>query len=319
VRSILAAGCLLVAHLAATAHAQQVPDPLRVVVPLSAGSTLDARARVLADALGRQLGQRVIVENRPGAGGTIGARFVAQARPDGGTLLFNNNSHTISPALYDSPGYDPLADFVPVVRAYGTGMVLVVHPRLGVNSLGDLVALARDPARKPPYASSGNGSLPHFAMELFKRSAGISLVHVPYRGDAQALTDLLGGQSPVMLSGYVAALPHVKAGRLRALAVTSARRTDVFPGVPTIAESGYPDYAIDAWGAFFLPARTPQPVVDRLRSALAAAIASPAVREHYAATGAVALDETPAQLAALLRDESLRFGRLVRELGLKAE
>jgi tripartite-type tricarboxylate transporter receptor subunit TctC len=198
-------------------------------------------------------------------------------------------------------------------------MVLVVHPRLGVNSLGDLVALARDPARKPPYASSGNGSLPHFAMELFKRSAGISLVHVPYRGDAQALTDLLGGQSPVMLSGYVAALPHVKAGRLRALAVTSARRTDVFPGVPTIAESGYPDYAIDAWGAFFLPARTPQPVVDRLRSALAAAIASPAVREHYAATGAVALDETPAQLAALLRDESLRFGRLVRELGLKAE
>jgi tripartite-type tricarboxylate transporter receptor subunit TctC len=316
---VILAICCAFAMVAGSAHGQPLPDPLRVVVPLTAGSTLDARARVIADALGRQLKQRVIVENRPGAGGTIGARFVAQARPDGGTLLFNNNSQTISPALYGNAGYDPVADFVPVIRAYETGMVLVAHPRLQVDTVQELVALGRDPARKPPYASSGNGSLPHFAMELFKRSAGISLVHVPYRGDAQALTDLLGGQSPIMMSGYVAALPHVKAGKLRALAVTSRRRTAIFPDVPTIAESGYPGYAIDAWGAFFLPAHTPQPLVDRLRRALVAALASPAVQQHYAATGAVALDETQAQFAALLRDESQRFGRLVRELDLKAE
>jgi tripartite-type tricarboxylate transporter receptor subunit TctC len=303
----------------AVARAQDLPEQIRIVVPLSAGSTLDARARVIAEALGRQLKRRILVENRPGAGGTIGSAAVARARPDGATLLFNNNSHVISPWLYANPGYDPLADFAPVHRPYDTGLVLVAHPKLGVSSVAELVTLARDARRRPTYASSGIGGVPHFGMELFNRSAGVSLVHVPYRGDAQAQTDLLGGQSPVMMSGYVAALPHVKAGRLRALAVTSPRRTPIFPNVPTLAEAGYPDYALDAWGGFFAPARTAPAVVDKLHRAFAAAVASAMVQEHFAATGAETVNDTPAAFAAFLRKESQRYGSLVRELRLKAE
>ena len=307
------------ARAAGPLHAQALPGQIRVVVPLTAGSSLDGRARVIAEALGRQLGRRVIVENRPGAGGSIGTRFVAQARPDGGTLLFTNNSHVISARLYANAGYDPVADFVPLTRAYEAGLVLVAHPALGVASVKELVALARDPQRRPTYASSGNGSLPHFAMELFTRRAGVTLIHVAYRGDAQALTDLLGGQSPLMMSGYVAALPHVKAGKLRALAVTSGRRSPIFPDVPTVAESGYPDYTLDAWTGFFVPARTPPAVVERLNREIVAALAMPMVQESFAATGAVTVTDTPAGFSAFVRQQAERYARLVRELALKAE
>jgi tripartite-type tricarboxylate transporter receptor subunit TctC len=311
--------CALVWLVLPVARAQDLPDQIRIVIPLAAGSSLDARARVIAEALGRRLSQRVIVENRPGAGGTIATVAVARAKPDGATLLFNNNSHVISPYLYANAGYDPVRDFVAVARGYDSGLVLVAHPSLNVASVKDLVALAKRSPGKLSYGSSGVGSLPHFAMELFARSAGISLIHVPYRGDAQALTDLLGGQAPMMMAGYVAALPHVKAGKVRALAVSTTKRTPIFPDVPTLVEAGIADYSLTTWTGFFAPAKTPPALVERLNREIAAAIAMPIVQENYAATGAEAVQQTPAAFAAYVKEEAARYAKLVKELGLKAE
>jgi tripartite-type tricarboxylate transporter receptor subunit TctC len=311
-------GCILLLS-AALLRADELPEQIRVVVPYTAGSSLDARARVIADAVGQRLERRITVENRPGAGGTIGAQQVAKSKPDGSTLLFHNNSHVVSPQIYDKPGYDPIRDFVPVTLAYASGMVLVAHPGLGANSVKDLVALARREAAPLSYASSGTGGLPHLAMELFKGTAGIDLLHVPYRGDGQALADLLAGRVSLMMSGYPVVQPHVRAGTLYALAVTSSGRAEIFPGVPTVAEAGYPGYALDVWVGFFAPANTPRAVVDRLNREIAAALTTPVVQKHLAATGARAAVNTPAEFAALVRQEGERYGSLVRELGLKAE
>lgn len=308
---VLAAACL---------HAAELPQQtIRVVVPVTAGSTLDARARVIVDAIGQRLDRRLIVENRPGAGGTIGTLLVARSKPDGSTLLFTNNSHVISPHVYQKPGYDPIKDFAPVAQAYVSGMVLVVHPSLRVTSVGGLVALSRGQSAPLSYASSGSGGLPHLAAELFKYTAGIELLHVPYRGDGQALTDVLAGRVPLMMSGYVVAAPHIKAGTLRALGVTSRQRAEVLAEVPTIAESGYPSYVVDAWTGFFAPASTPGDLVDRLNREIAAALATPAVQKHLADTGAQSAAGSPTQFAAFVRQEWARYGKLVRELGLKAE
>jgi tripartite-type tricarboxylate transporter receptor subunit TctC len=312
------AACVFV--LAATwLRAEGLPNEIRVVVPVTAGSSLDARARVIAEALGQRLKQRVIVDNRAGAGGTIGALAVARSKPDGSTLLFTNNSHVISPHIYPSAGYDPVKDFAPVTQAYVSGMVLVAHPSLQVASLKELVALARGPLPPPSYASSGNGSLPHLATELFKQIAGIELLHVPYRGDGQALADVLAGRVPVMMSGYVVAFPHIKAGKLRALAVTSRQRAGILPEVPTIVEAGYPAYALDTWTGFFVPAGTPAELVDKLNLEIAGALATPAVQGQLAATGAEAAVTSPAQFAAFVRQEWESYGKLVRKLHLTVD
>jgi tripartite-type tricarboxylate transporter receptor subunit TctC len=313
-----AAGLLLLA--AAWCRGQDLPEQtIRVVVPLTAGSSLDARARVIANAIGQRIKRRVIVENRPGAGGTIGTQYVARSKPDGATLLFANNSHVVSPHVYRNPGYDPIKDLAPVARGYVSGMVLVAHPGLGVASVKELVALAKGNAAPPTYASSGSGGLPHLAMAMFTRAAGIDLLHVPYRGDVQGLTDVLAGRVSMMISGYPVALPHVKAGTLRALAVTSTQRTPIFPGVPTMAEAGYPDAVLDAWTGFFAPAGTPGKVIERLNREIAAALTQPTLQAHFAATGAEASAGSPEEFAVLVRREWERYGRLVRDLGLKAE
>jgi len=259
--------------LAATwLRAEGLPGEIHILIPVTAGSSLDARARVIAEAIGQRLKQRVIVENRPGAGGIIAALAVARSKPDGSTLLFTNNSHVISPHIYPNPGYDPIRDFAPVAQAYVSGMVLVAHPSLQVASLKELVALARGEAKAPSYASSGTGGLPHLATELFKQVASIELLHVPYRGDGQALTDVLAGRVPVMMSGYVVALPHIRAGKLRALAVTSRSRAGILPEVPIIVESGYPAYELDTWTGFFAPAGTSPALIDNLNREIAAAL-----------------------------------------------
>jgi tripartite-type tricarboxylate transporter receptor subunit TctC len=306
--------------LAATwLRAEGLPTEIRILVPVTAGSSLDARARVIAEAIGQRLKQRVIVENRPGAGGIIAALAVARSKPDGSTLLFTNNSHVISPHIYPNPGYDPIRDFAPVAQAYVSGMVLVAHPNLQVASLKELVALARGESKAPSYASSGTGGLPHLATELFKQVAGIELLHVPYRGDGQALTDVLAGRVPVMMSGYVVALPHIRAGKLRALAVTSRSRAGILPEVPTIVESGYPAYELDTWTGFFAPAGTSPALIDNLNREIAAALASPAVQAHLAATGAEAAVTSPAEFAAFVRREWETYGKLVRKLRLTPE
>jgi tripartite-type tricarboxylate transporter receptor subunit TctC len=306
--------------LAATwLRAENLPNEIRILVPVTAGSSLDARARVIAEAIGQRLKQRVIVENRPGAGGTIGALAVARSKPDGSTLLFANNSHVVSPHIYANAGYHPIKDFAPVAQAYVSGMVLVAHPDLQVASIKELVTLARGESRPPGYASSGTGGLPHLATELFKQVAGIELLHVPYRGDGQALTDVLAGRVPLMMSGYVVVIPHIKAGRLRALAVTSRSRAGILPEVPTIAESGYPAYVLDTWTGFFAPAGTSAELIDKLSREIAAALATPAVQVHLVATGAEAAVTSPAEFAAFVRQEWATYGKLVRKLRLTAE
>ena len=312
------AACLLL--LAATwLQAEGLPSEIRILVPVTAGSTLDARARVIADAIGQRLKQRVIVENRPGAGGIIGALAVARSKPDGSTLLFTNNSHVISPHIYPNAGYDPIRDFAPVAQAYVSGMVLVAHPSLQVASVSELVALARNESKALSYASSGTGGLPHLAAELFKQVAGIELLHVPYRGDGQALNDVLAGRVPVMMSGYIVVLPHVRAGKLRALAVTSYQRTGILAEVPTIVESGYPAYKLDTWTGFFAPAGASAGLIDKLNREIAAALATPAVQAQFAATGAEAAVTSPAEFAAFVRQEWEIYGRLVRKLRLAPE
>jgi tripartite-type tricarboxylate transporter receptor subunit TctC len=300
-------------------RAEDLPNEIHVLVAISAGSSLDARARVIADALGQRLKRRIIVDNRPGAGGSIGTLAAAKAKPDGSTLLFTNNSHAISAHVYPDAGYDPIKDFAPVTQAYVSGMVLVAHPSLPVTSLKELAALARNHSQELSYASSGTGGLPHLGMELFKQAAGIEVLHIPYRGDSQALPDVLAGRVPLLMSGYVAALPHIKAGKLRALGVTSSRRAGIFPDVPTIAEAGYPGYSLDAWGGFFAPAGTPAATVDRLNREIAAALATPALQKQLSATGAEAIVTSPAEFAAFVGRENEIYGKLVRKLQLKPE
>jgi tripartite-type tricarboxylate transporter receptor subunit TctC len=312
------AACALV-FAATWLQAENLPNEIHILVPVTAGSSLDARARVIADAIGQRLKQRVIVENRPGAGGTIGALAVARSKPNGSTLLFTNNSHVVSPHIYANAGYDPVKDFAPVAQAYVSGMVLVAHPDLQVASIRELVTLARGQSQPPSYASSGTGGMPHLATELFKQVAGIELLHVPYRGDGQALADVLAGRVPLMMSGYVVALPHIRAGRLRALAVTSRNRAGILPEVPTIVESGYPAYVLDTWAGFFAPAGTSAAMIDKLAREIATALATPAVQEHLSATGAEAAVTSPAEFAAFVRREWETYGKLVRMLRLTAD
>jgi len=305
--------------LATQTFAQELPEQIRVVVPVAAGSSLDARARLVVDALGKRLQRRIIVDNRPGAGGTLGALAVARSKPDAATLLFVNNSHVISPHIYRDTGYDPIKDFVAVASVYESGMVLVAHPDLRVTSVKELVAYARSQREPLNYASSGTGGLPHLAMEMFMRSAGIALTHVAYKGDGQAMSDVLPGRVPLLVSGYPAALPHIKAGTLRALAVTSSARTAILPEVPTLTESGLPAATLGAWTGFFAPARTPQALVDKLNREISAVLTSASMQETLAITGAQAWTSSPAGFATFVAAESQRYGKLVRELGLKGE
>jgi tripartite-type tricarboxylate transporter receptor subunit TctC len=310
--------CLLMLA-AAPLRAQSLPGEIRIIVPVTAGSSLDARARVIADALGVRLKQRVLVENRPGAGGTLAALAVARSRANGSMLLFSNNSLLISPHIYPNTGYEPVRDFAPVAQAYVSGMVLVAHSDLGVGTVRELAALARGSAQPPSYASSGTGGLPHLGMEVLKQVAGIEMLHIPYRGDAQALADVLAARVPLMMSGYVVAQPHIKAGKLRALAVTSQQRAAIFPEVPTIAESGYPAFELDTWAGFFAPAGTPPDVVDKLNREIAAAINTPPVQAHFVATGAEAVFTSSAVFGAYVRQEWETYGRLIGRLKLTPE
>jgi tripartite-type tricarboxylate transporter receptor subunit TctC len=296
-----------------------LPEEIHVIVPLTAGSSLDARARVIAEAIGQRLKRRVIVENRSGAGGTLGTLAVAKSKPDGSMLLFTNNSFVVSPHVYPNLGYDPVKDFAPVGQAYVAGLVLVAHPSLQVSSVKELVAKARASREPITYASSGTGGIPHLAMEMFKDAAGIELLHIPYRGDAQALTDLLSGRVPLMMSGYAAALPHIKAGKLSVIAVAGRQRAEIFPEVPTVSESGYPNYALEIWTGFFAPAGTPLEIVSSLNTEIAAALAAPAVQAQLAVTGARAAVTSPAKFAAMVKEDLESYGKLVRKLKLTVE
>jgi tripartite-type tricarboxylate transporter receptor subunit TctC len=289
--------------------------PIRMVVPLSPGGFADVPGRILAARLSSLLGYNVFVENRPGAGGTIGADFVAKSAPDGYTLLFTGTPHVISAWIYKKLPYDPLKDFEPVALVASGPYVLVVNPQLPVHSVRELIAAAKAQPGKIDYASSGNGSAQHLVSALFASMAGIELNHVPYKGSGPAMQDLLGGQVKVSFAGIPNVLPHVKAGRLRALAVSTPRRSPDLPDVPTAAEAGVPGYQATLWLNLAAPAGTPAEIVQRIYTETAKALQDAELQQNFRAAGVEASPMNPQELAGFMRGEFEKWGRVVRDTG----
>jgi tripartite-type tricarboxylate transporter receptor subunit TctC len=310
---------LVLALLATFASiASAFPDrPIRIIVPLAAGGTGDTLARLLGDELGRQLGGTVVIENRPGSGGVIGTDAVAASIPDGHTLLHTSQSHVLNAALRDKLPYDPLRDFAAIARTADTWQVLLANPGVPATNVKELIALAKKQSLN--YGSAGNGSATHMNMELFKSLAHIDLVHVPYKGSTQARTDLLSGQVQLTVDGLLPNLPHVRTGKLKALAVTNSRRAPAAPEIPTMAEAGVPGYQSDTWYALLAPAATPGPALLRLRSATEAALQSAALREKFIQQGAEPGGGGPAALDELMRADLARWRKVVADAKLQVD
>lgn len=303
------------------AHGQPYPSkPIRFIVPYPPGGTAGIQARVIADKLTEAWGQPVVLDHRPGAGGNIGAELAAKAPPDGHTIVIGTAStHAINLSVYRKLPYDPVRDFEPVTLLSATPQVVVVHPSVPARSVRELVTLAKARPGQIVFASNGNGSTQHMAGEMLKVMAGVDLIHVPYKGSAQAFTDLLAGQIALMFNNLHQTMPHARVGRLRTLAVTSARRSELAPELPTMGEAGLPGYEIGSWFAIFVPAGTPRAIVDRLHNAIAGALASADVKQRLAAQGGELLGGGPDALAALLKAEIPRYAKLVRESGARAD
>jgi tripartite-type tricarboxylate transporter receptor subunit TctC len=306
---------------AAPAWAQDYPrKPLRLIVPFSPGGGNDIVARAVAQSLGANLGQPVLVDNRSGAGGVVGAELAARSLPDGYTLFLGGvGSHAVNPHLHAKLPYDPVRDFAPVTLIASAPSVLVVHPSVPAGSIAEFTALCRANPGKLNYASNGNGSSAQLAAVLYESMAGVTMVHVPYKGLAPALVDLLSGEVQLMFSSVVAIGPHISAGRLRALAVTGRRRTPLLPAVPTLAESGLPGYEAGSWYGILVPAGTPPQIVARLHDGIVRALAQPEVRERLAAEGAEIIGSTPEEFAAHIGAELARMGKLIRDARIRME
>jgi tripartite-type tricarboxylate transporter receptor subunit TctC len=306
----------VLAVAAASAIAQSYPSrPVRMVVPLSPGGFADVPARVIAPRLSEALGQTVFVENKPGAGATIGTDFVAKAKPDGYTVLFTGTPHVISPALYKNLPYDPLKDFAPVMLVASGPYVLVVNPQLPVRSVQELVAAAKAQPGRIDYASSGNGSAQHLVSAMFASMAGIELTHVPYKGSGPAMQDLLSGQVKVSFAGIPNVMPSLRSGKLRALAVSTPKRSPDLPDVPTVAEAGVPGYDATLWLALLAPAGTPGDVVQKLYAEATKTLREPEVQKAIAATGVEVNIVGPQELPAFLQSEADKWGKVARESG----
>ena len=313
-------------HLAAllaapAAYAQEAfpARPLSLIVPLPPGGTTDAISRAFAARMAVQLGRPVVIDNRPGAGANVAYAFAARQAPDGYSVLMGINSLAVNPALRADLPYAPMTDFAPVSLVARGGFVLAVHPDSPARDVAGLVALARARPGELDQASTGAGSLNHLAGALFQRRAGVEFGHVPYRGGAQAATDVIAGRVPVIFLAVLEALPFVREGRLRALAVTSPTRMAVLPDVPTVAEAGYPGYAVEFWQGLFVPATTPVPVVARLNAAARAAAGDAALVADMAARGITIAASSAEELAALLARETIEWAELVRATGIRAE
>ncbi|HMH16831.1 MAG TPA: tripartite tricarboxylate transporter substrate binding protein [Burkholderiales bacterium] len=307
---------LLALSLVAPAAAQNYPNrPVRIVIPLSPGGTTDVPGRIIAQKLSESLGQQFFVENRAGAGGTIGSDFVAKSRPDGYTLLLTASPFVIAPHVYKNLPYDTLADFAPVIRIATGPYVLVVHPSLGVNSVKELIALAKKDPGKIDFASSGNGGAQHLVTELFMYMAGIKLNHVPYKGSGPAQQDLMSGIIKVSFVGTPIAIPHMKSGRLKALGVSTAKRSPEMPEVPTIAEAGVPGYEARVWIGMLAPAATPREIVAKLNGEIGKLMGADEVKKLLAPTGMEPDPDTPEQFGAYLKADFDKWGKVVRDSG----
>ena len=292
---------------------------VRFIVPYAPGGSSDVLARALGQKLGDALGQSFVVDNRPGAGSMIGTDVAAKATPDGYTLILSDMPHTINPSIHARVPYDPVRDFYPVTVIGVSPMFLFANPSLGVQNVKDFIALAKSQPGKISIASGGTGATTHLAAELLQSHAGIRLTHVPYKGAGPALTDVVGGQVPVTFTSMATAAPFAKSGRLRILGVTSAKRLPAFPDVPTFAESGVPGMVFEHWWGVMAPAATPRPVVEKLHDAIAKALASPDLRERFAALAVEPRTNTPAEFRALLESDLKRWAKVVKDAGIKAE
>jgi tripartite-type tricarboxylate transporter receptor subunit TctC len=313
---LLLAGCVL-AFTAATAGAQQYPSrPVRVIVPLSPGGGVDTIARVISDHYSQVMGQRFVVDNRPGAGGTIGVETVAKAAPDGHTLLVSSSSMVTNAAI-QKQRYDPIRDFQPVTKLTSNSYVVLVTPSLPVSSVKDLLALAKSQPGKITYASSGVGAVLHLGMELLCSLSGTQMTHVPYKGVADAYPAVASGLVNLVLGNPLSAAPLMKAGRVRGIAVTGAARMRAMPGLPTVAESGVPGYAVEAWFALFAPARVPASIVSRLQVEAAKAIHAPELAKRYEVEGTDVVGNSPQEFAGEVKAEYEKWRALVAKAGLK--
>jgi tripartite-type tricarboxylate transporter receptor subunit TctC len=300
--------------------AQDYPTrPIKIVVPFSPGGAVDGPMRVIAQELSKRIGEQVIVDNKPGAGATIGADLVAKAPPDGYTLLLASQTVAISATLYPKLPFDPIEDFAPITLIGREPGVLVVNPALPVKTLQELVAYAKERPGQLDYASSGNGSGQHLLAAVLASSTGMKLNHIPYKGSGQATTDLLGGQVMMSIPGTAGMVGHIKSGKLRALAVTGATRTPQLPDVPTVMESGVPGYEAYVWMGLLAPKATPAPIVDKIRSEVVAALATPEVKNYMATAGIEIVGSTPAEFGKFFRSEKELWARVVRETGAKID
>lgn len=319
--ALTAAACLGGAlALPAGAQAPAWPaKPIKLVVGYAAGGATDVIARLVGGRLGEALGQTVVVDNRAGANSNLGAEAVARSAPDGYTLYVYTIANTINASLYEKLGYDPLKDFEPVGLIAKVPNLLVVNPALPIRSVADYVKYAREQPQGITFASSGSGSSIHLSGEMFKMVAKLNMLHVPYRGSAPAVTDLIGGQVQSMFDNAPSALPHVQGGRLRAIAITSAQRSPLQPDVPTLAESGYPGFDVQSWFGIAAPAGTPRAVVERLNLELGKVIALPEVRKRLAELGATPEPGTPEQFRGWIAAEGKRWNGVVKSSGAKAD
>ncbi len=319
-KAIAAAFVAAIAAAVPTVSAQSYPSkPIRLVVPYSPGAGTDTIARILAQKTGEALGQQVVIDNRPGAGGSIGTEVVAKAPADGYTLLFTPTSHAINPGIYPKLGYDTVKDFAPISVVASLPVVLAVEPGVPAATIKELIALAKAKPGQLTMASSGNGTVFHLTGELFKDAAGVNIVHVPFKGGAPAVAALLGGQVSMTFETSVTVVPHIRSGKLRALGVASPKRIALLPDVPTLGESGFPGILAENWYGLFAPAGTPRETIARLYTELDRAIHNPDVREKLAQQGAEIRENTPEQTAAFLRSEMTKWARVIKDSGAKAD
>jgi len=311
--------CVACSTIATAADAPYPSKPVRFIIPFAPGGGNDIVGRMLGAKLGEAWGQQVVIDNRPGAGGNIAAETTARAAPDGYTIFQFNIANTMAPSLYKKLGYDPQRDFAPVTQIGSTPFILTVHPSVPAKTLPELIAYARAQPNKLNYASSGNGGSTHLVTELFKTMAAVNLTHIPYNGAGPALTELIGGQVQLMFLVPATALPNMRNGRLRALGISSAKRSALAPEVPTVAESGVPGFEGGAWYGVVVAAKTPPAIVQKIHTDIVKALQLPDIRERMTAQGVEVIASTPGDFAKFIKAEILKWGRVVALSGARAE
>ena len=311
--------CLACASLYAFAEGTWPARPVKLVVPFPAGGPTDVMTRDLAEKLSKAIGQTVVIDNKPGAGGAIGSDFVAKSAPDGYTLLMATGStHSVGPYLGPVP-YDPQKDFTPIVYVGTATNLLLVSPKLGVSNVRELIALARSKPGELNYASSGIGSVAHLTSEMFASMAGIKLTHVPYKGTQQSIADIASGQVAMLFDNVMTAKPHADSGRLRAIGISSAKRSEIVPQIPTVSESGLPGFESSNWFGIFGPANTPRAVVDRVNLEVNRIVQDPAVRERFHKLGFEARGGSPQDLESIMRSEAQKWSKVIHDANVKPE